>query len=62
MLKKLICMFFLLPITALAAQFIEGRDYQVVPSAQIAANKDRTPIITEFFSYGVPGVIKSMLH
>lgn len=58
MLKKLICVLFLIPMTALAAQFTEGKDYQVVPSMQLAPNKDKTPVITEFFSYGCPWCYK----
>ncbi|HHU0002701.1 TPA: thiol:disulfide interchange protein DsbA/DsbL [Legionella pneumophila] len=58
MFKKLIALLFLMPMTALATQFIEGKDYQTVASAQLSTNKDKTPLITEFFSYGCPWCYK----
>lgn len=51
-----------MPMTALATQFIEGKDYQTVASAQLSANKDKTPLITEFLVMAVHGVIKLMPH
>lgn len=54
MLKKLIGLLILLPALALAADFTEGKDYQVVTNPQATENKNKTPVITEFFSYGCP--------
>jgi thiol:disulfide interchange protein DsbA len=54
MLKKLIWLMFLFPVLSLAAEFTEGKDYQIVTSTQIAENKSKVPVITEFFSYGCP--------
>jgi len=58
MLKKLICILFFLPTIALAAEFIEGKDYQLIANPQAADNKSKTPIIQEFFSYGCPWCYK----
>ncbi|BCA93875.1 thiol:disulfide interchange protein [Legionella antarctica] len=52
MLRKLIGLILLLPAIALAADFREGKDYQVVSNPQVT--KSKTPVITEFFSYGCP--------
>lgn len=57
MLKKLFCILFLLPAMAFAAQFIEGKDYQVVSNPQ-QSPKSKIPVITEFFSYGCPWCYK----
>lgn len=57
MLKKLITLFFFLPAMALAAAFIEGKDYQIVVNMQ-ANSKNKTPVIQEFFSYGCPWCYK----
>jgi thiol:disulfide interchange protein DsbA len=54
MLKKLIGLLILLPALALAADFTEGKDFQLVTNPQATENKNKTPIITEFFSYGCP--------
>jgi len=54
MLKKLIGLLILLPAMALAAEFTEGKDYQLVSNPEVNATKNKTPIITEFFSYGCP--------
>ncbi|MDR3441990.1 MAG: thiol:disulfide interchange protein DsbA/DsbL [Legionella sp.] len=56
MLKKLICLFLLLPALALAESFVEGKDYQVVANPQATHNK--APVIQEFFSYGCPWCYK----
>lgn len=56
MLKKLICLFLLLPTIALAESFVEGKDYQVVANPQ--ATHTNAPIIQEFFSYGCPWCYK----
>ncbi|KTD52917.1 thiol:disulfide interchange protein DsbA/DsbL [Legionella quateirensis] len=58
MLKKLICILLLLPAMALAAEFVEGKDYQLVSNPQQSVNKGKTPVITEFFSYGCPWCYK----
>lgn len=52
MLKKLIALVLLVPSLVFAADFVEGKDYQVVANASIERNK--TPVVTEFFSYGCP--------
>lgn len=52
MLKKVLSLLVLLPNLIFAADFVEGKDYQIVAKAAIEANK--TPLITEFFSYGCP--------
>lgn len=54
MLKKIIGLIFLLPALAFAASFVEGKDYQQVSNPQIVDNKNKTPVVTEFFSYGCP--------
>lgn len=56
MLKKLICLFLLVPALALAESFVEGKDYQVVANPQATHNK--APVIQEFFSYGCPWCYK----
>ncbi|EHL31894.1 thiol:disulfide interchange protein DsbA/DsbL [Legionella drancourtii] len=58
MLKKLICFFLLLPTMIFAAVFVEGKDYQIVANPQAIANKSKTPLIQEFFSYGCPWCYK----
>lgn len=58
MLKKLICFFLLLPTMVFAAVFVEGKDYQIVANPQAIANKSKTPLIQEFFSYGCPWCYK----
>ncbi|CAM2842499.1 thiol:disulfide interchange protein DsbA/DsbL [Legionella worsleiensis] len=58
MLKKLVCIVLLLPVIAFAAEFIEGKDYQVVSTPQQTINKGKIPVITEFFSYGCPWCYK----
>lgn len=58
MLKKLIAVFFLLPTMVLAASFVEGKDYQVVSTQVPLNNKNKIPIIEEFFSYGCPSCYK----
>lgn len=57
MLKKLIGILFLLPVMAFAANFVEGKDYQVVTAPQ-GVTKSKIPVITEFFSYGCPWCYK----
>lgn len=58
MLKKLIAIFFLLPAMALAASFVEGKDYQIVSNPNATNNKNKAPMIEEFFSYGCPWCYK----
>ncbi|AUH71182.1 thiol:disulfide interchange protein DsbA/DsbL [Legionella sainthelensi] len=58
MFKKLIALFFLLPAIALAASFVEGKDYQIVTNPNAANDKSKTPIVEEFFSYGCPWCYK----
>lgn len=57
MLKKLIAVFMLLPSLALAADFIEGKDYLVVSQAPVQGNA-KPAVILEFFSYGCPWCYK----
>ena len=54
MLKKLISLFILLPSLALAADFTEGKDYQVISNAPQIENTSKLPVVTEFFSFGCP--------
>lgn len=58
MLKKLIALFLLLPAMALAATFVEGKDYQIVTNPNTTNDKSKTPVIEEFFSYGCPWCYK----
>lgn len=58
MLKKLLCILFLLPTIALADQFVEGKDYQVVLAPAAMEVKNKGPVVTEFFSYGCPWCYK----
>lgn len=52
MLKKLIGLVLLVPSLVFAADIVEGKDYTVVAPATIEQGK--TPMVTEFFSYGCP--------
>ena len=54
MLRIFVYLFMFLPTMAIAAEFVEGKDYQLVPSAQIVVSTNNTPVVTEFFSYGCP--------
>lgn len=54
MLKKLICLVLFLPLMAFAAEFVEGKDYQVVSAAPQVENPSKKPMVMEFFSYGCP--------
>ena len=56
MLKKLIGLVLLVPSLVFAADFVEGKDYQVVAGAQVERGK--APVVTEFFSYGCPWCYK----
>lgn len=58
MLKKLLYLLFLLPAIAFAAEFTEGKDYQVINNPQVQPNKGKIPVVTEFFSYGCPWCFK----
>lgn len=58
MLKKIIFILFLMPAAVFADSFVEGKDYQVVSSSPKAVNKDKVPVVTEFFSYGCPWCYK----
>jgi thiol:disulfide interchange protein DsbA len=57
MIKKLIGLLFLLPTLVFAAEFTEGKDYQVVSSPQQSAH-NKAAVIMEFFSYGCPWCYK----
>lgn len=55
MLKKLISLLLLIPSLVFAAEFSEGKDYQLVSGVQLSAAKNsKMPVVTEFFSYGCP--------
>jgi len=56
MIKKLLCVLFFLPGLVFAAEFTQGKDYQLVVNSHITHSK--TPSITEFFSYGCPSCYK----
>lgn len=58
MLKKLISLLLLLPAMALAATFVEGKDYQIVTNPLAVNNKTKAPVVEEFFSYGCPWCFK----
>lgn len=58
MLKKLCCILLLLPTLVFAADFIEGKDYQILTNTQPIANKNKASVVTEFFSYGCPWCFK----
>lgn len=58
MLKKLIMLFLFVPTMALAAVFVEGKDYKLVSSSQAEPSKGTPPIVQEFFSYGCPWCYK----
>lgn len=51
MLKRLLSLLLFIPAFSFAADFVEGKDYQVVASAPI---EQKLPLVTEFFSYGCP--------
>jgi thiol:disulfide interchange protein DsbA len=54
MLKKLIRLLILLPAMTFAAEFTEGKDYQVITHSPTVERSGKIPLITEFFSYGCP--------
>lgn len=56
MIKKLLGMLLLLPAIAFAAEFTEGKDYQLITSPKMLESK--VPTVTEFFSYGCPWCYK----
>ncbi|PJD94212.1 MAG: disulfide bond formation protein DsbA [Legionella sp.] len=56
MLKKILALLLLLPALSFAAEFIEGKDYQLVNGPSLERNK--APVIMEFFSYGCPWCYK----
>lgn len=56
MIKKLLGILLFLPAIALAAEFIEGKDYMLITNPQPSTVK--VPVITEFFSYGCPSCYK----
>lgn len=58
MLKKLICLFFILPGLVLAADFKEGVDYLVVSNPLAKETTNKKTLVTEFFSYGCPWCYK----
>jgi thiol:disulfide interchange protein DsbA len=51
MFKKIIICFFFLPTILFAANFVEGKDYHVIPGTK--AEQSSASVI-EFFSYGCP--------
>ncbi|MFA6302966.1 MAG: thiol:disulfide interchange protein DsbA/DsbL [Legionella sp.] len=58
MFRKLLWILVLIPSLALAAEFIEGKDYQVLTNTKPVENKTTGPVVTEFFSYGCPWCFK----
>lgn len=58
MFKKLLWILVLIPSLAMAAEFIEGKDYQVLTNAKPVESKTTGPVVTEFFSYGCPWCFK----
>jgi len=56
MLKKLLSILVLLPAMVFAADFTEGKDFQIIANA--ADSKLKGPAVTEFFSYGCPWCYK----
>ena len=58
MLKKLLCILLLVPSLAMAADFIEGKDYQLIANPQTIDSKTKSPTVIEFFSYGCPWCYK----
>lgn len=58
MLKKILLILFFIPALASAQDFIEGKDYQAITSSKIDHTKNKTPIVTEFFSFGCPWCYK----
>ena len=47
---------FFFPVLALASDFVEGKDYQVISKGSAIAQTE--PTVTEFFSYGCPWCYK----
>ncbi|MFI4919452.1 MAG: thiol:disulfide interchange protein DsbA/DsbL [Legionellales bacterium] len=58
MLKKIICILFLLPHMALASAIIEGKDFQTLSGQKMVDSSQKGPVVTEFFSYGCPWCFK----
>lgn len=58
MLKKLVCFLIFVPTILFAAEFIEGKEFIKVTNPQPVDNKNKTPVVTEFFSYGCPWCYK----
>lgn len=56
MIKKLLSLLLFLPAIALAANFVEGKDYQILTNPKSPTSK--LPVVTEFFSYGCPSCYK----
>lgn len=56
MIKKLLALLFFIPSIALASSFVEGKDYQTLTNP--SPKSDKTPSVTEFFSYGCPSCYK----
>lgn len=56
MLKKVLMIILLLPSLVMAADFIEGKDFQII--TQATDNATKGPSVTEFFSYGCPWCYK----
>lgn len=58
MIKKLVSLLLLLPALAFAAEFTEGKDYQLVANPPAQTTPAKGPTVTEFFSYGCPWCFK----
>ena len=53
---KIMCsmVLFLISTLAMSANFVEGKDYDVIKSEAAIVHVGKTPQVTEFFSYGCP--------
>ena len=58
MFKKWLFAFLLIPALVFADQFVEGKDYTVVPNPTPVSVRNTGPVVTEFFSYGCPWCYK----
>ncbi len=58
MLKQFVCIIFLLPNLVMAAECLEGKDYQVISNPEPNLSSIKKPLVTEFFSYGCPWCYK----
>lgn len=58
MFKRLLVLLLLLPTMAIAAEFVEGKDYLVITNPPTLEVKSKVATVIEFFSFGCPWCYK----